>query len=412
MLDISLAASLLKAVPGGAQVLFIGDPDQLPAVGAGDVLSDLLKSPSVPRFRLTKIFRQAEASSIIRFAHEINSGSVPRILSPLAKPKAFQEGHDCLFVDADEATQDQIKFLQRAKYAIDNTLKDTEGHLLKAGEEWLGRLKKTEEGVEVDALYRPELIGEQAVRAPVLTIPEKFRHVDLAKLSQAQSNIHELFEIFKSVHPWSSLHFGLTAVDTVVRLYTKTIPEWLGPNAEIQVLTPQVRGTLGTLNLNESLQRISNPESPNKRQVQIGAKILRVGDRVIQTRNNYDLGVFNGDIGRITQIDTEEVSCEVYFSGGEERVVLFEKEDLTELSLAYAITIHKSQGSEFQAVIIPVLGQHFNMLFRNLLYTGLTRARKLAVFVGSRKAFAMAVGQIDNRKRQTTLADLVSDETK
>jgi exodeoxyribonuclease V alpha subunit len=410
MLDISLAASLLKAVPLGAQVLFIGDPDQLPAVGAGDVLSDLLKTSSVPRFRLTKIFRQAEASSIIRFAHEINSGSVPRIISPLAHATAFRDGNDCLFVDADEATQDQIKFLQRAKHAIINTQRDAQGHLLKTGEEWIGKLQKTSDGVAVDGLYRPEQIDEQSIRAPVLTIPEKFRHVDLAKLAQAQSGVEELFQIFKTVHPWSSLHYGLTAVDTLVRLYTKTIPEWLGQGAEIQVLTPQVRGTLGTLNLNESLQRISNPASADKRQVQIGARVLRVGDRVIQTRNNYDLGVFNGDIGQIISVDTEDVVCEVCFGGGEERVVIFEREDLTELSLAYAVTIHKSQGSEFQAVIIPVMGQHFNMLFRNLLYTGLTRARKLAVFVGSRKAFAMAVGQIDNRKRQTALADLISEE--
>ncbi len=407
MLDISLAASLLKAVPKGAQVLFIGDPDQLPSVGAGDVLSDLLKTESVPRFRLTKVFRQAQASSIIRFAHEINSGSVPRIISPLAKPNAFAEGHDCLFVDADEATQDQIKFIQRAKFAIEQTLKDDTGHLIKLGEEWKGRLQKTSEGVEVDQLYRPEEIDEQSIRAPVLTIPEKFKHVDLSVLAKAESNTKELMAVLKKVHPWSSLNYGLSAVETAVRLYTKTIPEWLGRDVEIQILTPQVRGTLGTLSLNESLQKISNPEAPNKRQVQVGARILRVGDRVIQTRNNYDLGVFNGDIGRVTQVDSEDMTCEVCFSGGEERVVCFEKEDLTDLSLAYAITIHKSQGSEFQVVIIPVLGQHFNMLFRNLIYTGLTRAKKLAVFVGSRKAFAMAVGQIDNRKRQTALADLI-----
>lgn len=408
MLDISLAASLLKAVPPKAQVLFIGDPDQLPAVGAGDVLSDLLKSEPVPRFRLTKVFRQAQASSIIRFAHELNTGVVPKILSPLAKPTAFADGHDCLFIDADEATQDQVKFIRRARFAIEQSANQDEGHLLKLGEEWVGRLQKTSDGVEVDKLYRPEEITEQSIRAPVLTIPEKFKHVDLVKLAQAQSGVGELQAILKSVHPWSSLHYGLTAVETLLRLYTKTIPEWLGKESEIQVLTPQVRGTLGTLNLNESLQRISNPESPAKKQVQIGARILRVGDRVIQTRNNYDLGVFNGDIGRITNVDTENVACEVKFSGGEERVIIFEKEDLTELSLAYAITIHKSQGSEFQAVIIPVMGQHFNMLFRNLIYTGLTRAKKLAVFVGSRKAFAMAVGQIDNRKRQTALKELVS----
>lgn len=407
MLDISLAACLLKAVPSGAQVLFIGDPDQLPSVGAGDVLSDLLKTQSVPRFKLTKVFRQAQASSIIRFAHEINSGSVPRIISPLAKPNAFNEGRDCLFVDADEATQDQIKFIQRAKFAIEQTLKDDSGHLIKLGEEWKGRLQKTSEGVEVDQFYRPEEIDEQAIRAPVLTIPEKFKHVDLNILAKAESNTKELMAVLKSVHPWSSLNYGLTAVETAVRLYTKTIPEWLGKDVEIQILTPQVRGTMGTLSLNESLQKISNPESPTKRQIQVGARILRVGDRVIQTRNNYDLGVFNGDIGRVTQVDSEDMTCEVCFSGGEERTVCFEKDALSDLTLAYAITIHKSQGSEFQVVLIPVLGQHFNMLFRNLIYTGLTRAKKLAVFVGSRKAFAMAVGQIDNRKRQTALTDLV-----
>ena len=411
MLDISLAASLLKSVPKNAQVLFIGDPDQLPSVGAGDVLSDLLKTEPVPRFRLTKVFRQAQASSIIRFAHEINSGSVPRIISPLAKSNAFAEGHDCLFVDADEATQDQIKFIKRAKFAIEQTLKEDSGHLLKLGEEWKGRLQKTSEGVEVDQLYRPEEIDEQSIRAPILTIPEKFKHVDLNVLAKAESNTKELMAVLKSVHPWSSLNYGMSAVETAVRLYTKTIPEWLGKDVEIQILTPQVRGTMGTLSLNESLQKISNPESPNKRQIQIGARILRVGDRVIQTRNNYDLGVFNGDIGRITQVDSEDMTCEVCFSGGEERIICFEKADLSDLTLAYAITIHKSQGSEFQVVIIPVLGQHFNMLFRNLIYTGLTRAKKLAVFVGSRKAFAMAVGQIDNRKRQTALADLIRQST-
>lgn len=408
MLDISLAASLLKAVPRGACVLFIGDPDQLPAVGAGNVLSDLLQTSNVPRFRLTKVFRQAQASSIIRFAHEINSGVVPKIISPLARPDAFREGNDCLFVDADEATQDQVKFIQRARFAIEQTVKEEKEHLLKLGDDWVGRLQKTSEGIEVDRLYRPDEVSEETVRGPVLAIPEKFKHVDLGNFARAETGVGELLAVLKSVHPWSSIHYGLTAVETVVRLYTKSIPEWLGKDVEVQVLTPQVRGTLGTLNLNESLQRISNPEGPHKRQLRIGERILRVGDRVIQTRNNYDLGVFNGDIGRVTDLDNEEMTVEVQFSGGEDRIVTFEKEDLSELSLAYAITIHKSQGSEFQAVIIPVLGQHFNMLFRNLIYTGLTRAKKLAVFVGSRKAFAMAVGQIDNRKRQTALTELVT----
>lgn len=408
MLDISLSASLLKAVPRGAQVLFIGDPDQLPAVGAGDVLADLLKTKSLSRYRLTKVFRQAQASTIIRFAHEINSGVVPKIISPLIYSKAFQEGNDCLFVDSDEATKDQIQFIQKARQAIDSVKSTQQGALLKSGEEWLGRVQKSGSGIiEVDKLFRPDLLDEAAVRAPVLTIPEKFKHVDLQRLATAQTGIEELLHVLKNVHPWSSLHFGLTALETVVRLYTKSIPEWLGAGVEIQVLTPQVRGSVGTMNLNSCLQSISNPEASGKRQLTIGEKILRTGDRVIQTRNNYDLGVFNGDIGRVAEIDTEEMTCEVVFSGGEERRVIFEKEDLSELSLAYAITIHKSQGSEFQAVIIPVLGQHFNMLFRNLIYTGLTRAKKLAIFVGTRRAFAMAVGQIDNRKRQTALTNLI-----
>jgi exodeoxyribonuclease V alpha subunit len=407
MLDISLAASLLKAIPQGAQLLFIGDPDQLPAVGAGDVLADLLRTNGIPRFCLTKIFRQAQASSIIRFAHEINKGLVPKILSPIAEPNAFQEGHDCLFMDADEATKDQIHFIQRARVAIEQAKVGAEGTLLKFQEQWVGRMEVKSGAIEVDSLYRPESVDEASVRAPVLVIPEKFRHVDLPKLALAERGIDELFHVLKNVHPWSSLHFGMTAAETVVRLYTKTIPEWLGNGCEIQVLTPQVRGTLGTLALNESLQRIANPESPDKRELKIGERILRVGDRVIQTRNNYDLGVFNGDIGKIASIDSDEVACEVVFSGGEERRIIFERDDLTELSLAYAITIHKSQGSEFQAVVIPVLGQHFNMLFRNLIYTGLTRAKKLAIFVGTRRALAMAIHQIDNRKRQTALTDLV-----
>jgi exodeoxyribonuclease V alpha subunit len=407
MLDISLAASLLRAVPRGAQVLFIGDPDQLPAVGAGDVLSDLLRTEAIPRFRLTKVFRQAEASSIIRFAHEINRGTVPKIVSPLARPSAFEEGNDCLFVDADEATQEQIHFIQRVRAAVEGARASEEGTLVKLQEEWIGRIRNREGRVDVDHLYRPGAIDEDSVKAPVLTIPEKLRHVDLAKLVRAERGVDEILHVLKNVHPWSSLHHGLTAAETVARLYLHTIPAWLGERREVQVLTPQVRGTLGTVALNQRLQQVANPESSEKRQLQIGEKILRVGDRVIQTRNNYDLGVFNGDIGRVIGVDTEEMTCEISFSAGGDRQVVFEKDALSELSLAYAITIHKSQGSEFEAVIIPVLGQHFNMLFRNLIYTALTRAKKLAVFVGTRKALAMAVHQIDNKRRQTALTDLI-----
>lgn len=411
MLDISLAASLLKAIPLKTQVLFIGDPDQLPAVGAGNVLSDLLQAQNVPRFRLTKVFRQAQESSIIRFAHEINSGKIPKITSPLEEPEAFKKGIDCLFVDADEATVEQVKFIKRVHDSVTRLEEGKEGSLLLLKDQWMGRIQKTEGGLELDQLYRPEFSDESDVRAPVITIPEKFKNVDLLKLASAESDVEQLMSVLKSVHPWSSIKYGFTAVETTIRLYTKTIEQWLGRKAEIQVLSPQVRGTMGTINLNKELQNISNPISPHKKQILVGEKILREGDRVIQTRNNYNLGIFNGDIGKIIEVDLVDLSCTVLFSGGGDREVTFSKEDLSELQLAYGITIHKSQGSEFEVVIIPVLGQHYNMLFRNLIYTGLTRAKKLAVFVGSRKALGIAVRQIDNRKRQTALSFLTDQKT-
>jgi exodeoxyribonuclease V alpha subunit len=407
MLDISLAAALLKAVPASAQILLIGDPDQLPAVGAGNVLSDLLSADGVPRFLLTQVFRQAKASSIIRFAHEINSGTTPQITSPIREPDAFQQGVDCLFVDADEATREQVKFIQRVHNTVDQLEEGQEGYLLKLKEEWAGRIQKTDGSVEVDTLYRPESVSESEVRAPILSIPDKFKEVDILSLAQAETEVDQLMSVLKTVHPWSSLRYGLTALETTIRFYTKTIPKWFGRSVEIQLLTPQVRGTLGTMNINQSLQQVSNPEAPNKRQIKIGDKILREGDRVIQTRNNYDLGIFNGEIGKVVTVDSTDMTCDVLFPGGDDRLITYKKEALSELQLAYGITIHKSQGSEFEVVIIPILGQHYNMLFRNLIYTGLTRAKKLAIFIGTRKAFSLAIRQVDNRKRQTALADLV-----
>jgi exodeoxyribonuclease V alpha subunit len=138
----------------------------------------------------------------------------------------------------------------------------------------------------------------------------------------------------------------------------------------------------------------------------VGERIFRVGDRVIHRRNNYDLNVFNGDIGIITAIDNRELTCMVTFFP-DNRQVFYQKEDIVELDLAYAITIHKSQGSEFEIVIIPVLTQHLKMLFRNLIYTGLTRARKYAFFVGTRKALALAVKNQDTTRRQTALKELL-----
>jgi exodeoxyribonuclease V alpha subunit len=404
MLDISLAASLLKAVPPNAQLLFIGDPDQLPSVGAGNVLFDLLQTSSVSSFRLTKVFRQAEESMIIRFAHQMNKGQVPQIDSPFHRPQLWKEKAGCLFIDAEEATREQIHFLHKSKAALQRTSLTGEKQVLQSEDKVTGVLRREDDHLKIENLLVQEFTDPSEAQAPIFTIPKKFQHVDLLKLHAASGDIEELKAIVKSVHPWSALHYNMTGLDSVLRLYTKTIPEYFGKDIEIQILTPQVRGSLGALNLNSSIQAAINPEGQGRKQIKIGERIYREGDRVIQTRNNYDLGVYNGDIGRIRSIDLENYSCLIQFGKQE---VAYEREDLTEINLAYAITIHKSQGSEFSAIIIPVTTQHFKMLFRNLIYTALTRAKQLCVFVGSRKALAMAIKQIDGRKRQTALTELI-----
>ncbi len=407
MLDISIASALLRAIRKETQVLFIGDKDQLPSVGAGSVLSDLLKVERIPRFTLTQVFRQASKSSIISFAHDINNGIVPRIASPVQNPDMLQEGYDTLFIDADEATQDQLAFIKKARAAVSYAQNTASPILMKSENNWTGEIRATERGIEIDKLYIPDLSNDEDIRKPVLIIPPKFRDAQLDKIVHKPDDISALKELLQKVHPWSTINFGLTALQTVIHVYTKSIKEWSKNLGEIQVLTPQVRGSLGTNNLNAHLQETCNPFSPTKKEIRIGERIFREGDRVIQTRNNYDLGVFNGDIGNITGIGTETPFCEVMYHGLEQKVVRYGQNDISDLALAYAITIHKSQGSEFQSVIIPVAGQHFNMLYRNLIYTALTRAKKLAVFIGSRKAFAMAIKTIDNRIRQTALDKLI-----
>ena len=239
-----------------------------------------------------------------------------------------------------------------------------------------------------------------------LTIPKKFQHVDIEKIFKAQTRVDELLAVLEKVHPWSSLHYGLSATDVVRKLYLEWIPKYFGSDIEIQIITPMTRGSLGTLSLNRMIQESANPPQRGKSQLQVGERIFRVGDRVIHRRNNYDLGVFNGDIGIIQKIDSEELTCVVSFYP-DQRLIEYKRDDITELDLSYAITIHKSQGSEFGAVIIPTLTQHFKMLFRNLIYTGLTRAKKLAVLVGTRKALAMAVKNQDTSQRQTYLKELL-----
>ncbi|MEI6334524.1 MAG: AAA family ATPase [Methylococcaceae bacterium] len=392
MLDISLTASLLKAVPPTCQVLFIGDPDQLPAVGAGNVLKDMIASAVIPCFRLTQVFRQAQASLIIQYAHQINQGQTPAIGSPFKNPELWKTGADCLFIDSDEATQEQLGFISRVKRHFDWQTQELEN--LVADQSTPSPFEfRIEEPIK--SAYEVEFV-----------VPDKFKHVAIAQLTQTEAQVDALKAVVKKIHPWSSLHYGLSAVDSVVKLYLEWIPKYHGQDTEIQILTPMTRGSLGSANLNKVIQAQANPPAENKCQLKVGERIFREGDRVIHRRNNYDLNVFNGDIGKIVTIDNGELTAVVTFYP-DHRIVHYKKEDIMELDLAYAITIHKSQGSEFKAVIIPVLSQHFKMLYRNLIYTGLTRAKTLAVFVGTRKALAMAIRQQDVSQRQTALEGLI-----
>jgi exodeoxyribonuclease V alpha subunit len=372
-------------------VVFIGDYDQLPSVGAGNVLKDLIGSGIVSCFRLTQIFRQAAQSLIIQYAHQINSGNMPWIASPFKDPSVWHKKTDCLFLDTDEATAEQLQFIRRIKALTD--------------------VDKKEVTKDLDD---PDLF-EFRVKEPVrpneteIQIPEKFAHVNLDQVAAAGTRVEELLAVLKKVHPWSSLHYGLTAVDVIRKLYMEWIPRYHGPSMEIQILSPMTRGSLGTVNLNRVIQETANPQAPGKAQITVGQRVFRKGDRVIHRKNNYDLNVFNGDIGTITAIDAADLTLSVAFSS-DTPPVQYRQADILELDLAYAVTIHKSQGSEFEAVIIPVMTQHFKMLFRNLIYTGITRAKKLAVFVGTRRALAMAVKNEDISKRQTALAQLLKDE--
>ena len=382
MLDIHLAASVFRAIPEGTQVLLIGDADQLPSVGAGNVLQDLIASDMVPVAQLTQVFRQAQQSQIIRYAHQINASQVPDVGSPFRTPALWQQ-HDCLFVDSEEATQEQLRFIKRIK-RLSDSLPDLEASLL----------EEPNDAVEAYQARQP------------LVIPDKFQHVDLNELAVAEQHSEELKAVLQRVHPFSSLHWGYSAVAMVEKLYCDIIPKYHGADTEIQILSPMTKGSLGTHHLNETIQQAVNPAQLGKAQLQIGGRLFREGDRVIQRRNNYTLNVFNGDIGKIIQLDSESMSGIVAFADDKE--IAYEREHLPELELAYAITIHKSQGSEFGAVILPLLPQHFTMLYRNLLYTGLTRARKLAVLVGSRWALRRAVDQQNTALRQTALRGLLS----
>jgi exodeoxyribonuclease V alpha subunit len=386
MLDISLSAALLAAIPGKGQLILIGDADQLPSVGAGNVLSDILQSKSIPSFRLQTVFRQAQESFIVSYAHAINRGEVPRIDSPFKVPQLWKQHCDCLFIDSNEATQEQLRIIKKAKEQIE--------------------IDKREETYGNGNLYNHQAFEEDFKTIRNDPVSVKYEHVDFGLLQTAENSAVELRAVLKKTHPWSSLYYGLTASQVVMRLYSDWIPKYYGRDAEIQVLSPMTRGSLGTMKLNQNLQNCVNPATENKTQISLGERIFRIGDRVIHRKNNYDLGVYNGDIGVISSINSLDLGCTVRFLS-DQRLVEYQKEQISELDLAYSITIHKSQGSEFDCVIIPLLSQHFKMLFRNLIYTGLTRAKKLAIFVGTRQALAMAVRNVDTAKRQTALTELL-----
>jgi exodeoxyribonuclease V alpha subunit len=287
MVDISLMNQLLRAVPPRACVVLVGDVDQLPSVGPGTVLADLIASGVVPVVRLTEIFRQAGQSGIVRAAHAVNHGD---------QPESSPANGDFFFIEA-------------------NT---------------------------------PDAIMERILAMVRERIPERFG---------------------------------------------------LDPLRDVQILSPMNRSELGVNALNERLQAILNPAAGQKQVERFGITV-RVGDKVMQTKNNYDKEAFNGDIGRVKKVEAVDQEVLVDFDG---RDVSYDFNELDELTLAYAITIHKSQGAEYPAVIIPLHTQHYMMLQRNLLYTGITRGKRLVVLVGMRKALSLAVQRQDTSRRFSLL---------
>ncbi|MET7512943.1 ATP-dependent RecD-like DNA helicase [Streptomyces sp. NPDC005480] len=300
MLDLLLANKLVKAVPPGAHLLFVGDVDQLPSVGAGEVLRDLLGDGSpVPAVRLTRIFRQAQESGVVTNAHRINAGQHP-----------LTQGLKDFFLFAEEDTEEA------------------------------GRLT-------VDVAAR--------------RIPAKFG---------------------------------------------------LDPRRDVQVLAPMHRGPAGAGTLNGLLQQAVTPARPDLPEKRFGGRVFRVGDKVTQIRNNYEKGangVFNGTVGVVTSLDADEQRLTVLTDEDEE--VVYEFDELDELAHAYAVTIHRSQGSEYPCVVIPVTTGAWMMLQRNLLYTAVTRAKKLVVLVGSRKALGQAVRTVSAGRRCTALRFRLSGGT-
>ena len=287
MIDIILMNNLTKALPTTMRLVLVGDIDQLPSVGAGNVLRDIIDSGVIPVVKLTRIFRQAQSSRIVMSAHAINRGCFPDISNG--------QHTDFFFMKQEE----------------------------------------------------PEKVAETIVSLVRDRLPKAYRQ----------------------------------------------------PNANIQVLTPMQRGVVGAANLNVALQQALNH---NTAALVRGGYTFKEGDRVMQLRNNYDKDVYNGDLGYVRSVDMEERTLTVDFDG---QMVEYEASELDELTLAYATTIHKSQGSEYPIVVMPVLMTHYVMLQRNLIYTGITRAKKICVLVGQTKALAYAIHNMKVLKRNTRLKE-------
>lgn len=292
MVDTLLMHHLLKALPVNATFIMVGDVNQLPSVGAGNVLRDIIDSGAIEVVQLNEIFRQAKESSIIVNAHRINEGAFPNLI-------------------ANQDKLDDFYFIEQED-------------------------------------------------------PQK-------------------------------------ALELIINLVKERIPQRFGLNClnDIQVLTPMHKGTVGAGNLNVEIQKALNPGDEG---VQRGGRLYKVHDKVMQVVNNYEKEVYNGDIGMISSIDEEAKEVVVVI---DEREIIYDYADLDELVHAYAVSIHKSQGSEYPAVVMPILTQHYVMLQRNLLYTGVTRGKKLVVIVGTKKAMAIAVRNNKTQKRYTLLKERI-----
>ena len=291
MMDILLMYYLLRATPDGCRVVLVGDVDQLPAVGPGSVLKDIIRSETTPVVRLTEIFRQAGQSPIVLNAHRINRGRFPDVRS---------------------AREFQLR----------------------------------------------EVADDEAAAA------------------------------------------------LVVKLCRDELPgEGLDVGRDVQVLSPMHRLACGVENLNKLLQEALNPPARGKRELAVSGKIFRVGDKVMQTRNDYDKGVFNGDIGRIADMDDEMVL--VRYPEGD---VPYDRTELDALAPAFAMSVHKSQGSEYPVVILALVNSHYIMLQRNLLYTAITRAKQRVILVGSSEALGTAVSNDRTRRRHSLLAERLRRE--